>query len=235
MRKLFILSGFLIALGVCSPASAQVKELACPAGSSVAPNGAARDSTNDQIKENYCVDKTGKPIIAGPITLVGPCDGAGCGAPSAVTGSVDSTQIPVGSGTGSVAGSLALTSPSPGVLLALNSVATGATPPACVPGTSGAFCSTEGTAPTGAASVDMLYANAANHCLTAINNNVDVGCVVTSQALTVSGLGAAAAGNKGFIKVVSDSTTVSAEGQTCVGSSTHAALAFSDGVSWKCF
>jgi hypothetical protein len=65
-------------------------------------------------------------------------------------------------------------------------VATG-TPPSCSPGTSGAFCAGEGTAPGGAASVDMLYANAANHCLTAINNNVDVGCLITSPAsLTVT-------------------------------------------------
>lgn len=34
---------------------------------------------------------------------------------------------------------------------------------------------------------------------------------------------------------VSDSTTVAAEGQTCVGSGTVTALAFSDGTKWKCF
>ncbi len=44
-----------------------------------------------------------------------------------------------------------------------------------------------------------------------------------------------AASSKGKWQTVNDSTTVSAEGQTCVGSSTHAAFAFSDGVSWKCF
>jgi hypothetical protein len=51
----------------------------------------------------------------------------------------------------------------------------------------------------------------------------------------VASLPAAAAGNKGQMIYVSDSTTVSAEGQTCVGSSTFAALAFSNGTVWKCF
>lgn len=44
-----------------------------------------------------------------------------------------------------------------------------------------------------------------------------------------------AASNGGVIMYVNDSTTVSVEGQTCVGSSTHKALAFSDGTQWKCF
>lgn len=44
-----------------------------------------------------------------------------------------------------------------------------------------------------------------------------------------------AAANKGQMQVVSDSTTVSAEGQTCAGSSTNTALAFSNGSVWKCF
>ncbi len=52
--------------------------------------------------------------------------------------------------------------------------------------------------------------------------------------ITVASLPAAAAGNKGQIQTVTDSTTVSAEGQTCVGGSTHTALAFSDGSVWKC-
>lgn len=56
-----------------------------------------------------------------------------------------------------------------------------------------------------------------------------------SPGVTVTQLGSAAAGNKGWSRVVSDSTTVSAEGQTCVGSSSHTALAFSDGTVWKCF
>jgi len=52
---------------------------------------------------------------------------------------------------------------------------------------------------------------------------------------TVAALPAAAAGNKGQQISVSDSTTVAAEGQTCVGGSTNTALAFSNGVVWKCF
>ncbi len=53
--------------------------------------------------------------------------------------------------------------------------------------------------------------------------------------LLVAGLPAAAAGNKGQMVSVSDSTAVASEGQTCVGSSTNTALAFSNGTVWKCF
>jgi hypothetical protein len=51
----------------------------------------------------------------------------------------------------------------------------------------------------------------------------------------VSQLPAAAAGNAGQVRQVTDSTTVSTEGQTCVGSGAVAALAFSNGTVWKCF
>jgi hypothetical protein len=51
----------------------------------------------------------------------------------------------------------------------------------------------------------------------------------------VASLPAAAAGNKGWQIAVSDSTTVAVEGQTCVGSGTVTALAFSNGTVWKCF
>lgn len=57
----------------------------------------------------------------------------------------------------------------------------------------------------------------------------------TQTPTTVAALPTAAAGNKGWQITVSDSTAVSAEGQACVGSSTHTAFAFSDGVGWKCF
>jgi len=39
----------------------------------------------------------------------------------------------------------------------------------------------------------------------------------------------------GFTQVVSDSTSIVTEGQTCVGSSGTSALAFSNGTIWKCF
>jgi len=53
-------------------------------------------------------------------------------------------------------------------------------------------------------------------------------------ALTVSTLPAASS-NAGMIPVVSDSTTISSEGQTCSGGSSNYALAFSNGSIWKCF
>jgi hypothetical protein len=58
---------------------------------------------------------------------------------------------------------------------------------------------------------------------------------VVVDPVTVASLPAAAAGNKGWQRTVSNSTTISAEGQTCVGGGTDTALAFSNGVVWKCF
>jgi hypothetical protein len=60
---------------------------------------------------------------------------------------------------------------------------------------------------------------------------------VETTPTTVAALPAAATGNKGWWKTVSNSTTVSAEGQTCVdaGGGGVAAAAFSTGLLWKCF
>jgi hypothetical protein len=55
-----------------------------------------------------------------------------------------------------------------------------------------------------------------------------------SVPVAVASLPAAAA-YIGRWKVVNDSTAIAAEGQTCVGSSTNTALAFSNGAGWKCF
>lgn len=44
-----------------------------------------------------------------------------------------------------------------------------------------------------------------------------------------------AASNPGLMMYVTDSTAIATEGQTCVGSSTNKALAFSNGTAWKCF
>jgi hypothetical protein len=57
----------------------------------------------------------------------------------------------------------------------------------------------------------------------------------TVTPIVVGSLPAAAAGNKGQYRIVSDSTAISAEAQTCTGSSTNTALAFSNGTVWKCF
>ena len=61
----------------------------------------------------------------------------------------------------------------------------------------------------------------------------------TATSLNTTGIPVAslplATSNLGRMITVTDSTSISAEGQTCVGSGTNVALAFSNGVSWKCF
>ncbi len=58
---------------------------------------------------------------------------------------------------------------------------------------------------------------------------------VQPGASTVAQLPAASVNNAGQMRVVTDSTAIAAEGQTCAGSSTNTALAFSSGAAWKCF
>lgn len=58
---------------------------------------------------------------------------------------------------------------------------------------------------------------------------------VTATNVTVAALPAAAAGNKGQVRIVSDSTAIAAEGQVCAGGGAVTALAFSTGAAWKCF
>jgi hypothetical protein len=53
--------------------------------------------------------------------------------------------------------------------------------------------------------------------------------------ISVSQLPPASAGNAGEMRRVSDSTTITSEGQSCVGSGKGTALAFSNGTVWKCF
>jgi hypothetical protein len=65
VKKLSIIAGFLIALVACSPARAQVYETTCPAGSSPTNFGTTRDPTNNQLKQNICVDATGNFIYNG--------------------------------------------------------------------------------------------------------------------------------------------------------------------------
>lgn len=52
--------------------------------------------------------------------------------------------------------------------------------------------------------------------------------------LNVANLGSAAT-FAGSMILVNDSTAIASEGQACVGGSSHLVLAFSDGVTWKCF
>lgn len=65
--------------------------------------------------------------------------------------------------------------------LVADSIATGAAPPTCTAGTAGVFCAKEGTAPTGAADVGMLYPNpTATAWKTKLNNGAeDEICQVT--------------------------------------------------------
>jgi hypothetical protein len=71
---------------------------------------------------------------------------------------------------------------------------------------------------------------------------INVLCPTTIDVLGGSRFGAIAVGSlpsaasaSGIMYRVTDSTAISAEGQTCVGGSSNVALAFSNGSVWKCF
>jgi hypothetical protein len=80
-----------------------------------------------------------------------------------------------------------------------------------------------------------------NHLKTLVTLGTDDGGNVTANASVQPGAGItvaslpSAASNAGKMIYVTDSTAIAAEGQTCAGSSTNKALAFSNGSVWKCF
>jgi hypothetical protein len=72
------------------------------------------------------------------------------------------------------------------------------------------------------------------------NNGVSVTGALTASGGVDPGVSTVAAlpsasSSAGKMRRVSDSTTISAEGQTCTGGGTATALAFSNGSVWKCF
>lgn len=184
VKKFFILVGFLIALGFCSPAQAQVYDTKCPAGSSVAPGGTARNPANDHLKQNLCIDSTGSLVINGPETIVGPCTGTGC---SSGGGTFDT----IGSGTNTTAamqiGTGASLGPTGSGALTANKLLPGGTLLNCMvwgsggaPGDSGSPCLLAGP--------DDMYATAfgakfdGHACL-----STNVGVAATSTTVTCVG------------------------------------------------
>jgi len=101
---------------------------------------------------------------------------------------------------------------------------------------------TPGNGVTGSSYVDVAggYFNAVSPAYNGASSISFGSKGITGQQLnlvgyvTVSGLPSASA-NPGAIIRVNDSTSITAEGQTCVGGSTNIALAFSNGSVWKCF
>jgi hypothetical protein len=70
---------------------------------------------------------------------------------------------------------------------------------------------------------------------TIINSSGAYAPFFEAPPITVSQLPAAATGNAGQIRRVTDSTKITSEGQHCEGGGPEAALAFSNGTVWKCF
>jgi len=64
--------------------------------------------------------------------------------------------------------------------------------------------------------------------------NLKSGSGILPACVAVGSLPSAAS-SAGVTYCVNDSTAIAAEGQTCAGSSSNTALAFSNGSSWKCF
>jgi hypothetical protein len=157
--------------------------------SATALNGTAFSGTSGHIVSFGAANIPADSGVVAANTVVASSPGAGlahfAGSTQTVTSSAvtsaDATGNTSGSGNFCLVTSCTMVTPTLGAATA-TSVATGTSPPTCTIGTAGTLCQNEGTAPTGAASVDMLYANATNHCLTALNNNTDVGCLAALGA-----------------------------------------------------
>jgi hypothetical protein len=70
--------------------------------------------------------------------------------------------------------------------MAATSIKVGTSPPTCTIGTAGVLCENEGTAPTGASSVDALYADSTGHCLTILNQTANLGCALGELRATMT-------------------------------------------------
>lgn len=93
----------------------------------------------------------------------------------------------------------------------------------------------EGVAPTITNGLDVQDQGAMGRAANGIHIEAQTNAVpIQVDGAALAQLGAAS-DHPGGWATVSDSTTVAVEGQTCVGSSTSKALAFSDGTVWKCF
>lgn len=66
-------------------------------------------------------------------------------------------------------------------------------------------------------------------------NAVDNAFEPTGNRVTVANLPACVAGQSGLQQIVTDSTSVASEGQTCAGGSTNKALAICITTTWHCF
>lgn len=145
---------------------------------------------------------------------------------SASSGTVASgTQYQIGqyltTGT-TISGASSPTTDSSGDLITTGVTKIGPSPPACVPGTGGAWCATEGTIPgTGPASgVDVAWSDSTLHCLHGNFNNVNVGCFAT--------LPVAAATTTGTLPVSPTTGWVSCTNSTpCASSATTIVASYS--------
>jgi len=92
------------------------------------------------------------------------------------------------------------------------------------------------TAPVGSEPILNLIPGSGVSLTTADNTNnsrIDATFTVSLTQTTVGALPAASS-SVGTPRIVTDSTAITSEGQTCVGGGSTKALAFSNGASWKC-
>lgn len=128
---------------------------------------------------------TAVAIPGGTVTVVG-------------GGSLTSTKCVTGGGTTTAQTPSANCTVDASGNLTANSVSTGATPPTCTGGTAGGGCYGEGTAITGVAGADIIYADSTAHRVKMINNNGTADSMVgaaTTDTLTNKTFDTAGTGN----------------------------------------
>ncbi len=98
-------------------------------------------------------------------------------------------------------------------------LAVGSSPPTCTAGTAGVLCLKEGTAPTGEASVGMLYTKTDHLWYTKLNNGAEVQVLTASGTATLTGKTYDTAGSGNAFAINGTAiTAVSGTGAVCLAS-----------------
>lgn len=146
-------------------------------GESTATIDASGNETVNSILTSTFKDANGNPFILSSAT-----SSAVDGVTITNAATANPATVTIGATGSDTNINLSLAAKGSGTVQVSGGLSTGSSPPSCVIGTGGTLCQNEGTAPTGASGVDMIYGDSTAHRFKMINNNGTAAQVVASGA-----------------------------------------------------